>query len=414
MKNQVIINGGYPLNGSASVQGSKNASLPILAASLLFKNEVILHNIPDLSDIRVMLDILSYLGAHYTYENGTVTLDMSDVKNRAIPENFSNQLRASSLLIGPLLARFNECEIGMPGGCAIGNRPLDIHFKGFQNLGCNVYVESGIIRSTTDDVKGTFALDFPSVGATENFITSAVYTNDSVTLNNIAVEPEVINLIEFLQAGGANVRKHDQASVTINGVDELKSVEFNVQADRIEAATLLTSGLATKGDVTIHDVETKYLSIPLQKFSDMGAHLTVTDNSVRVKHDGKLEGTTIKTSVYPGFPTDMQSLYAVLLTQADTSSMIVETIFNSRFRYIDELIKMNARISVEGNIAHIEPGRLSGCKVESHDLRGSASMILSGLVADGVTRVTNLEYLHRGYEQLIEKLEHLGSDIYYV
>lgn len=412
--NSVIINGGNPLSGQVSIQGSKNATLPILSAAILFKEEVILHNVPELSDIHVMLEILEYLGATYTFEQGTVHLNCENLQNRSVPDELSNKLRASSLILGPLLARFGYCELGMPGGCAIGNRPLDLHFKGLQALGSEIYLESGMIRAQTEGLKGEFTLDFPSVGATENLLSASVLSDGVVTIHNIAIEPEIMSMIDFLRKAGARIYKKDPATVVIEGVNELSSVEYYIPPDRIEAGTYLVAAFATKGNVTLLDVDPEDLHAPLQKLQEMGAHIEIGENSVSLSYNGEIRSTTIKTSTHPGFPTDLQSPFCVLMTQANAPSILVENIFNSRFRYIDELIKMNAMIRVEGNVAYIEPSKLSGCKINSFDLRGSAAMIIAGLVSEGVTRVTDLHYLYRGYEALIEKLQHLGADICYV
>lgn len=396
-----------------SIQGSKNATLPILSTAVLFKQEVVLHNVPELSDIYVMLDILSHLGATYSFDQGTVQLDCKNLKNRRIPEEFSNKLRASSLILGPMLARFGDCELGMPGGCVIGNRPLDLHFKGLQALGSAVYVESGMIRAQTEGLEGEFTLDFPSVGATENLISATVFNKGTVTLHNVAIEPEIMSMIEFLNQAGAKIERKEPATLVIEGVDALNSVEFRVPPDRIEAGTFLVAAFATKGNVTLRDANPDDMQAVLQKLSEMGAKIDIEGDRISLAYDGEIHGTTIKTSTHPGFPTDLQSPFCVLMTQATTPSILVENIFNSRYRYIDELQKMNANIRVEGNVAYVEPSRLSGCKIHSHELRGAASMILAGLTSDGVTRVTDLHYLYRGYESLVEKLQHLGADICY-
>jgi len=410
----IIMNGKVQLRGRVSVQGSKNAALPQLAAAILSSEEVILHNVPNLSDIRVMLEILGHLGATYTFEDGVVHLDTKNVELKKIPDDLSNKLRASSLLLGPLLARFGECEVGMPGGCSIGSRPLDIHFKGFEKLGAEVYLENGMIRAKGSDLNGEFTLDFQSVGATENLIMSSVLGKGRVVLRNIAVEPEIMNMIDFLNKGGARIRMIDSATVEIEGVDKIGYVEHQVDPDRIEAATILLAGAATRGEVTVVGAKAEDLSILLDKLQEMGFKVIVERDMITVSYQGEFTGTTIKTAVHPGFPTDMQSQMCILMTQASTSSLVIENIFNNRFQHIGELQKMGAKARVEGNIAHIEPSELTGCRVAGYELRGSAAMVMAGLIADGVTRVSNLKYLYRGYEAFIEKLQHLGADISYV
>ena len=408
----IIVHGKNPLRGKVTPQGSKNASLPILAAAALSRNEVVLHNVPDLVDIHAMLSILEYLGATYTFEHGVVRLNCANIESKMIPDSYANRLRASSLLLGPLIGRFATCEVGMPGGCKIGVRPLDIHFKGFEKLGATVDVENGRIRILNANLQGEYTLEFPSVGATENFITSSVYNRGKVVLRNYAKEPEIMDLIHFLQAGGAKISfEDDHSDLVIEGIDDLQPIEYRVQADRIEAGTYLFAALATRGDVTVENMNPKPLSAPLEKLMQMGALVETTENSIRVAYKGDVKGVLVKTAVYPGFPTDLQSQMGVLMTQASTPSRLTEAVFEHRFRYIQELFRLNASITVNGQSAYIEPSVLSGCRVEGHDLRGTASMIIAGLCADGVTHVTGLKHLYRGYEAFIEKLQFLGADI---
>ncbi|QST02907.1 UDP-N-acetylglucosamine 1-carboxyvinyltransferase (plasmid) [Pontibacillus sp. ALD_SL1] len=413
---QVIINGGVPLKGKISIQGSKNASLPILASTALFEGEVVLHNVPDLVDIRAMLSILEYLGARYTFEKGCVRLDCKGIQNKEVPEEYTNRLRASSLLLGPLLGRYKECQVGMPGGCKIGVRPLDIHFSGFKKLGALVDgVESGLVHIRAQDLKGEFTLDMPSVGATENLIMAAVFGTERVVLRNYAKEPEVMDLIHFLQSGGAKISfEEDHGDLVIEGVKTLHGTTYQVQPDRIEAGTYCCAALATKGDVTLAGVNPKSLSSLLEKLRTMGGGVDTGDDWIRVYYRGDFIGTTVKTAVYPGFPTDLQPQIGVLMTQAKSASHLTEDVFDHRFRYIDELLRLNGEAKVEGRTAYIEPSHLSGCRVEGYDLRGTASMIMAGLCSSGVTHVSGLRHLYRGYEAFIEKLQHLGADIAYL
>ena len=409
----IIISGGNVLKGSVSAQGSKNATLPILAASYLFKERVILHNVPDIADVRSFLDILHYLGVQYTFEQGTLDMDCRNISNSRIPDTLSRRLRASSLLLGPSLARYGKCEIGMPGGCSIGPRPLNYHFNGFERLGATLTTTNGMIQATTEGgLKGEHTLEFQSVGATQNLIMASVYGNETVVLKNIAKEPEIIDMIEFLRAGGAKIKLFpNSADVEIQGVERLDTVEYQIQPDRIEAGTLLVCGAITKGDVTVTNVIPEHLSAVTEKFEEMGLGVETTTNSIRVYHKGEFKGVNIKTGIYPGFPTDMQPQMVVLLTQANKSSMLVEAIFNNRYQYVDELRRLNADIQLEGSVANIEPTELSGCPVEGFDLRATAAMIIAGLCAKDVTKVSQLEHLHRGYECFIEKLRELGADI---
>ena len=409
-----MVNGGRKLKGKVAVQGSKNATLPILASSLLHTRPLTLRNVPDIEDVRSMLEILKHLGATYTFESNVLEIDSSQIENKVITDELSNKLRASSLLIGPLIARFNEASVGMPGGCSIGPRPLNFHFDGLEHLNTVVTIDSGIVKATTPSIQGDYTLEFPSVGATQNLINASVFSKESVIIRNIAIEPEVMAMIEFLTESGANIEFLEQNVIKITGVERLKSIDFTIPPDRIEAGTLLVAGFMTKGDVVVKGVKTEDLSSVLQKLHDMGAIVEVKGRNVHVKYDGKINETNIRTGVHPAFPTDMQSQFSVLMTRADGPSFITETIFNNRFRHLDELSKMNGEVTVEKELAVVYPSQLSGARVSGFDLRGTASMILAGLVAKGVTRVDGLENLYRGYENLVEKLNHLGADIYYI
>lgn len=411
----VIVNGQNPLRGRVSIQGSKNAALPILAAATLFKGEVVLHNVPNLADIHSMLSILEFLGASYTFEQGVVRLDCSKLESKPIPDGLSNKLRASSLLLGPLLARFNVAEVAMPGGCKIGTRPMDIHFKGFEKFGAEVNLENGLIHLSGEKREGEFTLEMASVGATENLVMGAVYNSGKIVLRNFAKEPEVLDLIRFLQMGGAGIAfGEDHSSLIIEGVGQLQNAEFTIQADRIEAGTFLIAAFATKGNVELIGANAEHLSSPLEKLVEMGALITIDKDKISLAYNGEIKGTHVKTDVYPGFPTDLQSQIGVLLTQADKASSLTETVYERRFSYIDELLRMNGKIKVDGRSAYFEPSELSGCRIEGDDLRGTASLIIAGLVSDGVTHVSGLHHMYRGYEAFVEKLQHLGADICYV
>lgn len=412
--NSVRINGGRKLVGRVGVQGSKNTALPVLAAAVLSDKSVTLRNLPDIYDVRSLLEILDFMGAQYTFEENVLHFDGSTIDNKVITDELSSKLRASSLLLGPLLARFGSCAVGMPGGCSIGPRPLNYHFDGFEHLGAEVLVEEGIVRAVAPDVNGEYTLEFPSVGATQNLINSAVFGSGKTIIHGIATEPEVLGLIEFLNLAGANVKTFDGNSVEIIGVDGLKGVEYTIPFDRIEAITLLTAGAATKGDVTVTGANPKDMTSVLQKLEDMGLEVTTTENSVRVRYIGVMQGVNIRTGVHPAFPTDAQAQFSVLMTRADSFSVITETIFNNRFRHLDEMMKMSADITIEKNMAIIYPSQLSACRVKGYELRGTASMIIAGLVAKGSTRVDELENMYRGYEAFVEKLDFLGAEIYYV
>jgi UDP-N-acetylglucosamine 1-carboxyvinyltransferase len=411
----VLINGRKTLEGNVSIQGSKNAALPILAATILFQEECYLHNVPDLLDIRAMLEILEFLGAETSFENGTVYVNGKGVKSKPIPAEISNKLRASSLMMGPLLARFGGAEVGMPGGCNIGPRPLDYHFSGFEQLGAMVSMEEErvIISVGNEGVGGSFSLAFPSVGATENLILASVFCKKTVVLQNVAKEPEVLDMINFLTNAGADIQFTDVSVLEIKGVERLRSIEYTIKPDRIEAGTFLIAAFATKGSVKCIGADENDLEFVLYKLEEMGALIKREKDGISLSYNGIITPTNIKTAIYPGFPTDLQPQMSVLLTQASGESIVTERIFDNRLRHFPELQKMNAKVLIEGNQAIIQPSLLKGATVDSYDLRGAAAMISAGLCAKGTTRVKKLHYLYRGYEAYIEKLKLLGADIGY-
>jgi UDP-N-acetylglucosamine 1-carboxyvinyltransferase len=410
----VLINGGKPLIGQVSIQGAKNAALPILAATILFEDEVYLHNVPDLVDIRSMLEILRFLGAEYTFQYGTVHIKTKTVENKKVPLEISNKLRASSLIMGPMIARFGSTEVGMPGGCNIGPRPLNFHFSGLEALGSRVELESDKVDiKAVNGVSGEHELEFPSVGATENLIMASIFSPGTVTLKNVAKEPEIIDLVNFLNKSGAKIKFTDISTIEIEGVEKLHAIEYQVKPDRIEAGTFLMGAFATKGDVTLIGVDAEDLGFVIHKLKEMGANITVEGNTIRLQYKGEIKPVDIRTAIYPGFPTDLQPQMSILLTQANGSSTVVENIFENRLGHFDELKKMNAKVEVKDNQATINTSKLTGSTVDSFDLRGAAAMIIAGLCAAGTTRVEGMRHLHRGYEGFIQKLQHLGADIDY-
>lgn len=410
----VIVSGQTPLHGTVTTQGSKNAALPILSALPLLP-EVEITNLPELSDINVMVDILKYLGAEGTFESGVLNLNLRNVAERPITEDFSKQLRASSLFMGPLLGKFGKASVGMPGGCVIGSRPLDIHLNGFKALGANVEMESGEITVTANGIEGQYTLPFASVGATQNLICASVFSPSEVQLKNIAIEPEIFELVDFLNAAGANIIFSNPKTLLIRGVKQLNPVQFKIQPDRIEAFTLLVAGVASKGSVKVTHCRPEHLDAPLQALVDMGAHVEVGPDWVKASYVQPLKGIQVETGIFPGFPTDCQQQISVLMAMAETPSLLTEKVFNSRFRHLDELRKMGAEIKIgENNVAVFQkPRKLTGCRVDSFDLRGAASMIIAGIASEGVTNVNSLRYLYRGYESFIEKLNYLGAEISY-
>lgn len=411
----IVITGGKKLNGRVSVQGSKNAALPKLAACILIEGEVTLYNVPDIKDIRSMLSILEALGASYAFELGVVTIDCTGIQNHPISEELTSKLRASSLLLGPMIARFGKTALGMPGGCAIGSRPMDIHFKGFEKLGAKTEIKNGMIYVDAPNLEGEYTLHMSSVGATENLVMASVFTKKEVILNNIAIEPEVMEMVHFLQKAGANIETHlETKTLVIRPTEGLRNLEFRVQPDRIEASTIICAAVASKGSVELVDVNPQYMKAFLEKCTEAGIHIETTENTIIASYVDPLKGIEISTSVYPGFPTDSQPQMVAMLSQATSSSFVTENLFENRFRYTSELRKMNAKMTVETHSVYIQPSELSGCKVEGFDLRGTASLIIASLGAEGITTVTGLNHLYRGYESFISKLKHLGADIFYI
>ncbi|MGF9890802.1 UDP-N-acetylglucosamine 1-carboxyvinyltransferase [Priestia megaterium] len=416
-KETVIISGQTPLFGTVTTQGSKNSALPLLAALPLLP-EVELTNVPDLTDIHVMVDVLKYLGATGTFSEGVVKLDLRNLMNRPISADFTDQLRASSLFMGSLLGKFGEGRVGMPGGCVIGSRPLDIHLNGFESLGAEVDSTGGNISVISNGLEGHFTLPLPSVGATQNLICASVFSPGEVKLHNIAIEPEIFELVEFLNGAGANITFENPKTLTIRGVKRLNPVQFNVQPDRIEAFTLLVAGVATKGSVKVTHCRPEHLTAPLQALEAMGAKVEVGENWVEASYVGPLKGIEVETGFYPAFPTDCQQQISILMALAETPSILSEKVFNSRFRHLDELRNMGAQVKITNdNSAIIQRSKnekgMIGCTVDSYDLRGAASMIIAGMVSEGVTTVKTLRYLYRGYEEFIEKLNRLGAEISY-
>lgn len=404
-----------PIKGTVSLQGSKNAALPIIAATILLKKTVTLKNVPDISDIHHLLKILETIGAKYEIKFGTLAIDTSEVKFTSVENELTNKIRASSLLLGPMLSVFGHAEIGIPGGCSIGNRPLNYHLEALESLGAEIIQKNNYIAASVNELEGDFTLPFPSVGATQNLITASVLRAKKVVIRNIAIEPEVKALIDFLVMCGANIKFIETNAILIEKVPNLKPLTFTIPSDRIEAGTLLAAGFLTKGDVEVININYNDIAYPLQTLIKMGAKVTKTAHGIRVAYQNGVRPLFIETSVFPGFPTDLQSIWSVVLTQANGTSVINENIFNNRFQHLEEMSnKMNLTVHFKTNQAFIENSHLLGAEVEGKDLRGTAALILAGLVAEGETLVKEARHLHRGYELLVEKLKYLGADINYV
>ena len=416
--NKIIIAGGVPLRGRVRITGAKNAVLAVLCATILLREEVVLDNVPDISDVQVMIEIIHSLGARASWEEPEVLRIQpphgGDVAEA--PYMMVKKLRASNLLLGPLLSRFRQVRVALPGGCNIGIRPMDLHFKGLTGLGASLSLEHGCVCGTSENrLKGARVyLDFPSVGATENIMMAAVLAEGQTMIENVAKEPEIVDLANFLNAMGARVRGAGTDQIKIDGVAQLTGGgRYSIIPDRIEAGTFMVAAAATGGDVIIENVIPLHLEPLSAKLREAGAEVIEDEDALRVRAERPLRSIDVKTMPYPGFPTDMQSQMMALLAKVPGTSVIVENIFENRFMVADELKRMGARIKVEGRMAVIEGVRsLNGTQVKATDLRAGAALIVAGLIADGETEISNAHYIDRGYNLLEDKLKPLGARIW--
>ncbi len=409
----LLIKGNKPLQGQVTISGSKNATLPIMAASLLSSGEVILTSVPNLDDISVMSEVLTTLGAKVTRENDTLIINGTNINSYEIPENISRKMRASNLVMGALLARFAQARVAYPGGCAIGTRPMDLHLKGFRSLGYDIQEEYGYMEGKAKKVEGKeILLDFPSVGATENIMMTASLTRGTTIIRNAAREPEIVDLQNFLNRMGAKIRGAGLDTIKIEGVKRLTGVEHKVIPDRIEAGTFMVASAITRGDVWIENVVSEHIQPLISKLREIGIEIITSNSGLRVIGASQPRSTDIKTMPYPGFPTDMQAQMMAFLATVKGTSIVVETIFENRFMHVQELRRMGANIKVEGRVAIVKGSRLQGASVEATDLRAGAALILAGLFAEGETAVSHIEHIDRGYDRIHEKLQGIGADIY--
>lgn len=412
MEERLLVRGGHVLKGQVHIGGSKNATLPIMAASLLSSGQVILNEVPDLEDINVMSDALTIMGARIKREGKVLTIDGSTVNNCELPESVSRRMRASNLVMGALLGRFNEARVAYPGGCAIGSRPMDLHIKGFKSLGYEITEGFGYMYGKAAAAHGKeIMLDVPSVGATENIMMAAALTPGTTIIRNAAREPEIVDLQNFLNRMGARIKGAGLDTIRIEGVKRLGGVEHTVIPDRIEAGTYMVAAAISQGDVWIENVVVEHLQPVIAKLSEIGVEILPWSGGIRLLGNKRYLPTDLKTMPYPGFPTDMQAQMMALLTTVQGTSVMVETIFENRFMHVQELRRMGADIKVEGRVAIIKGGKIAGATVESTDLRAGAALIIAGLGAEGETQVIKLEHIDRGYEKIHEKLKELGADI---
>lgn len=412
---KIIVRGGRRLSGTVKVEGAKNAVLPVIAASLLASDgKSIIRDVPTLSDVYTINEVLRCLNAEVVFKDNCVTVDASRELSVEAPFEYVRKMRASVLVMGSLLARNGRARVALPGGCAIGSRPIDQHLKGFEAMGAKVKVGNGFIEAEVDGrLQGAkIYLDFPSVGATENIMMAAVLAEGTTVLENVAKEPEIVDLANFLNKMGAKVKGAGTGTIKIEGVDCLFGADHAIIPDRIEAGTFMVAAAITGGNVLVQGAVPEHLTSLIAKMEEMGVTFIEERDGIRVIGTDDLKAVDIKTMPHPGFPTDMQSQMMALLLQANGTSMITETVFENRFMHVEEFRRMNADIKIEGrSVVMNGPVKLQGAEVAATDLRAAAALILSGLVAEGVTRVTELKHLDRGYVNFHEKLASLGADI---
>lgn len=412
---KIIINGGIKLKGEVKISGAKNAALPIMAASLLAQSECIIHNVPKLMDVATMGKLINYLGPEVKgiEENNTISINTKALVKSDAPYELVKTMRASVLVLGPLIVRCGEAKVSLPGGCAIGARPINLHLMGLEKMGAEIKLEHGYVRLKAKRLKGAkIYLDISTVTGTENLMMAAALAKGATVIENAACEPEVVDLANFLNKMGARVSGAGTDVITIEGVDSLKGAEYRVMPDRIEAGTYAAASAITEGDVLLKSCAPKHLDAVISKLRETGAEVTEEADSMRVKRKGRLKASDVKTLPYPGFPTDMQAQFMALMSLAEGTSIITETIFENRFTHVSELKRMGADIKIQGNTAVVKgAARLSGAPVMATDLRASASLIIAGLAAEGETEVTRIYHLDRGYEMIEEKMSALGAKI---
>ena len=411
---KIVIRGGVRLAGEVRVSGSKNAALPILASSLLAGGRSIYRNVPALGDVRTMGRLLGQLGARFTdVGRGVAHVDTSVITEHEAPYELVKTMRASVLVLGPLVARHGKARVSLPGGCAIGARPIDQHLKGLAAMGARIDLEHGYVNARARRLRGaTIVFDMPTVTGTENLMMAAALARGQTTLENAAREPEVEELARVLNKMGARIRGAGTSLITVEGVDELHPIEHAVIPDRIEAGTLLVAAAITRGDVLVRDCLPEHLEAVIAKLRAAGAEVTAEGDGIRVRGKSEFKPADISTQPFPGFPTDMQAQFMVLMTRAQGQSVLSETIFENRYMHVPELQRMGADILVEGRTAIVRgPTKLTGATVMATDLRASACLVLAGLVAEGKTEILRIYHLDRGYDRLDRKLRALGADV---
>lgn len=414
MENQYIIKGGTPLHGEVTIGGAKNAALGILAAAIMTNETVVIDNLPNVRDINVLLDAIAGIGATVRrIDPHVVEINGSTIGDVAIDSDTIRKIRASYYLLGALLGKYNSANVSLPGGCDIGSRPIDLHLKGFRALGATVSIEHGMINASADRLTGNHIfLDTVSVGATINIMLAACMAEGKTVIENAAKEPHIVDVSNFLNSMGASIKGAGTDKIRITGVESLHGSEYSIIPDQIEAGTFMIAAAATRGDVLIKNVIPKHLEAISVKLVEIGATVEEFDDAVRVTSNDRLSHTQIKTLPYPGFPTDMQPQIATLLALSTGTSTVTESIFENRFRYVDELTRMGASIKVEGNVAIIEGvDGFTGASISAPDLRAGAALVVAALVADGYSTVDSIHYIERGYENFEDKMAALGASM---
>jgi UDP-N-acetylglucosamine 1-carboxyvinyltransferase len=409
-----VVRGGEKLSGSIKIEGAKNAILPILAASLINGDKNVLYNCPDLKDVSITLNILELIGCAINKDSDKITIDTSSLSTNVIPDRLVREMRSSVIMLGAMLTRHGKVILSYPGGCEIGMRPIDIHVRGLRALGAKITEAGGYLICEADKIIGTeINLDFPSVGATENIILASVSCEGTAHIRNAAREPEIVDLQNYLNAIGCKISGAGTNIIKIEGVKKFKPVEYTVMPDRIVAGTYLIAAAATYGNIEITDVVPDHLSSVISKLEEMGCKIKIQKDKVEILAPKKLKSVdSIKTQPYPGFPTDLQAQFLALTTLAAGTSVITENIFENRFKQVGELVRMGAKITIEGRTAVVKGVKnLYGAAVEAKDLRGGAALIIAGLAAEGESTIYNVNHIDRGYEKIEKKLASLGANI---
>ena len=410
---KLVVNGGRELRGRVQISGAKNAVLPIMASSLLVDGVTVIKNVPNLRDTRTFIELLSILGAKCNFENSTLTIDATNINSIEAPYDLVKTMRASFYVMGPLLGRFGETKVSLPGGCAWGPRPVDYHLKGFESLGAKIDLKQGYILAHSENLTGgSISFEIASVGATANILMAAVLANGKTSISNAAIEPHIVQLCDVLVEMGADISGIGTNELIIDGVEKLSPVEITVIPDMIEAGTFLMAG-AMLGEIELENVDPSHLTIVLEKLESAGCDISVATSSIGIKRSGMINPVDIITDVHPGFPTDLQAQWIALMSVANGKSVVTESIYLDRFSHIPELVRLGANISLEKNVATIQgQKKLIGAQVMSTDIRASASLVIAALIAEGRSDISRIYHIDRGYENIEQKFRMLGADIH--